>query len=196
MSKKIEEIRNQIIEVAQKVFSRFGFDKTTMEIIAKEAHKGKSTLYYYFKNKEDLYATVIEREGKHLENELLKIINSKGDTKTLIEKYAKKRFELGRSLVNYYNLLKEDYYKLFPIIQKYRKKYDEFELMAFKQILLKGIENDELNITEDQVDDVALGIVAAIKGLEEPLLIESNSNTINKKIDILLDLFLHGLLKK
>ena len=196
MSKKIEEIRNQIIEVAQKVFSRFGFDKTTMEIIAKEAHKGKSTLYYYFKNKEDLYATVIEHEGKHLENELLKIINSKGDTKTLIEKYAKRRFELGRSLVNYYNLLKEDYYKLIPIIQKYRKKYDEFELMAFKQILLKGIENDELNITEDEVDDVALGIVAAIKGLEEPLLIESNSNTINKKIDILLDLFLHGLLKK
>ena len=62
-------------------------------------------------------------------------------------------------------------------------------------MLLKGITNDELAISENQVDDVALGIAAAIKGLEIPLLIESSNNTIERKIEILLDLFLHGLLK-
>ena len=38
-------------------------------------------------------------------------------------------------------------------------------------------------------------IAAAVKGLEIPLLIESSNNTIERKIGILLDLFLYGLLK-
>ncbi len=193
---KIEEIKDRIISVAQKVFSKFGFDKTTMELIAKEAGKGKSTLYYYFKNKEELYSAVIEREGNHIMNELMKVINAGGDTKTLFFKYAKKRFELIKDVVNYYDVVRDEYLKYYPVIQKYRQKHDEFEIMAIKQMLLKGIANDELRITETQVDDVALGIAAAVKGLEIPLLIESQSNTINRKIEILLDLFLFGLLKK
>jgi len=193
--KNIDEVRNRIIDVAQKVFSHFGFDKTTMELIAKEARKGKSTLYYYFRNKEELYAAVIEREGNHIMNELMKVINSGGDTKTLMHKYAFKRFELTESVINYYSFVKDDYLKYYPVIQKFRKKHDEFELMAIKQMLLKGIQNDELNITEDQIDDVSIGIAAAVKGLEIPLLIESSNNTIERKIGILLDLFLYGLLK-
>ena len=107
---KIDDIRNRILDVAQKIFSHFGFDKTTMSLIAKEARKGKSTLYYYFKNKEDLYAAVIEREANFIMNELMKIINFESDTQTLFHKYAKKRFELTKSVVNYYDIVKDDYF--------------------------------------------------------------------------------------
>ncbi len=192
---RLDEIRNRILDVAQKVFSHFGFDKTTMELIAKESNKGKSTLYYYFRNKEELYAAVIEREANKIMNELMKVINSDDSTKNLLYKYSKKRFELVQSVVTYYDFVKDEYLKYYPFIEKHRKKHDEFEIYAMKQILLKGIQRDELNITEEQVDDVAIGIGAAIKGLELPLLIESTNNTIERKIAILLDLFLYGLLK-
>jgi AcrR family transcriptional regulator len=193
---KLDEIKEKIVDVAQRVFSKFGFEKTTMEEIAREAGKGKSTLYYYFKNKEELYAAVIEREGNHIMKELMKVINAGGDTRTLLLNYAKKRFTLIKEVVNYYNVVRDEYIKFYPVIQKYRKKHDEFEIMAIKQMLLKGITNDELTISEEQVDDVALGIAAAVKGLEIPLLIESQNNTIERKIEILLDLFLYGLLKR
>lgn len=193
---KIDEIRNNIIDVAQKIFSHFGFDKTTMELIAKESRKGKSTLYYYFKSKEELYAAVIEREGNYIQKEMMKVINNGGDTYTLFRNYALRRFLLTREVINYYNLVKDDYYKIFPVIHKYRKNHDEFELWAIKQMLLKGIENNELNISEEQIEDVAIGISAAIKGLEEPLLIDSSNNTTKRKLEILLELFMHGLLKE
>lgn len=193
---KTDEIRDRIIEVAQKVFSRFGFDKTTMELIAKDAGKGKSTLYYYFKNKEEIYAAVIEKEGNFIQNELFKIINSSGDTKTIFRNYSLKRFELTKIVINYFSVVKEEYLKHYQVIQKYRRKHDEFEMMAIKQILLKGISNNELNLEENQVDDVAFGIASAIKGLEIPLFIESQNNTVERKINILLDLFFNGLLKR
>ena len=52
---KDEEVKAAILEAAKRVFQKWGFSKTTMEDIAHEAGKGKSTLYYYFKSKDDIF---------------------------------------------------------------------------------------------------------------------------------------------
>ncbi len=53
-----ERRRQQIIVAAKRVFSEKGFNRTTMEDIAKEAELSPGTLYLYFKNKDDLYASL------------------------------------------------------------------------------------------------------------------------------------------
>ena len=50
------------------LFTKYGIDKTTMENIAEAAGKGKSTLYYYFKTKEDVFSAAATVEhGKILQ---------------------------------------------------------------------------------------------------------------------------------
>ena len=53
-----ERRRQQIIVAAKRVFLQKGLNKTTMEDIAKEAELSPGTLYLYFKNKEELYASL------------------------------------------------------------------------------------------------------------------------------------------
>ena len=53
-----ERRRQQIIVAAKRVFSKKGFNKATMEDIAKESELSPGTLYLYFKNKEELYASL------------------------------------------------------------------------------------------------------------------------------------------
>jgi AcrR family transcriptional regulator len=53
-----ERRRQQIIVAAKRVFSEKGFSKTTMEDIAREAELSPGTLYLYFKNKDELYASL------------------------------------------------------------------------------------------------------------------------------------------
>jgi len=53
-----ERRRQQIIVAAKRVFSESGFSKTTMEDIAREAELSPGTLYLYFKNKDELYASL------------------------------------------------------------------------------------------------------------------------------------------
>ena len=48
----------QIMDAAKKIFSVKGFRGTTMEDIAEEAELSPGSLYYYFKSKEDLYASL------------------------------------------------------------------------------------------------------------------------------------------
>jgi AcrR family transcriptional regulator len=61
-----ERRRQQIIVAAKRVFSEKGFNKATMEDIAKEAELSPGTLYLYFKNKEELYASLSLRILQYL----------------------------------------------------------------------------------------------------------------------------------
>ena len=53
--------KQQIMVAAKRVFIKKGFGRTTMENIANEAELSAGTLYLYFKNKSELWATLSVR---------------------------------------------------------------------------------------------------------------------------------------
>ncbi len=61
-----ERRRQQIMVAAKRVFTERGFSKATMEDIAKEAELSPGTLYLYFKNKDELYASLSLRILQYL----------------------------------------------------------------------------------------------------------------------------------
>lgn len=61
-----ERRRQQIMVAAKRVFTDRGFNKATMEDIAKEAELSPGTLYLYFKNKDELYASLSLRILQYL----------------------------------------------------------------------------------------------------------------------------------
>jgi len=56
-----EAHRREILDAAERVFIRKGYHGATVEEIAQEAEFAVGTLYNFFKNKEELYAKVLER---------------------------------------------------------------------------------------------------------------------------------------
>jgi len=72
-----ERRRQQILVAAKRVFSAKGFNKATMEDIAKEAELSPGTLYLYFMNKDELYASLSLRILHYLNIRLEHVINEK-----------------------------------------------------------------------------------------------------------------------
>ena len=54
--------RRQIVDGAREIFLARGFDAASMSDIAKAAGVSKGTLYVYFKNKEELFAAIVQQE--------------------------------------------------------------------------------------------------------------------------------------
>lgn len=52
--------RKAIVEAAREVFFEKGYNGTTIDNVAARAEFAKATLYKFFKNKEDLYLSVVE----------------------------------------------------------------------------------------------------------------------------------------
>jgi len=71
--------RTSIVEKAREIFAHYGFRKTTMNEIADGVGKRKSSLYYYFDSKEDVYRAVIEKEAETMKEKLLYAVSKEKD---------------------------------------------------------------------------------------------------------------------
>ncbi len=93
--------REAIIEAAKKRFSHFGVGKTTMNEIADDLSISKASLYYYFPDKLNLYAavlqTIIESEQVH-EPDFLK----EKDLQKALTKFLESRTE---SIIRNHNII-------------------------------------------------------------------------------------------
>jgi len=69
--------REQILDGALCVFMQMGFDAASMNDITREAGVSKGTLYVYFKNKEELFAAMIERQKLKIFGRLQEILEKK-----------------------------------------------------------------------------------------------------------------------
>lgn len=64
--KEAKERRNEILDVAERLFATKGFDNTSTNDILDEVGIARGTLYYHFKSKEDILDAMIERISNRL----------------------------------------------------------------------------------------------------------------------------------
>lgn len=61
ISKQPEDRKNEILDVAEKLFTTKGYSKTTINHILEEIGIAKGTFYYYFKSKEEVLDGMVMR---------------------------------------------------------------------------------------------------------------------------------------
>lgn len=75
--KEAKERRNEILDVAERLFGTKGFDHTSTNDILDEVGIARGTLYYHFKSKEDILDAVINRITEQLIMEARSITHQK-----------------------------------------------------------------------------------------------------------------------
>lgn len=69
--------KDQIVEAARMLFTKYGYKKVSMDEIAKDAGVTKKTVYAYFKDKEELFQYFILEEVENMKK-IVKRIEDKG----------------------------------------------------------------------------------------------------------------------
>src|ERR1700761_8117416 len=59
-------VQQQILDAAKKLFQAYGLQKVTMDDVAKAIGKGRSSLYYYYKSKDEIFNAVMEVEIREM----------------------------------------------------------------------------------------------------------------------------------
>lgn len=189
-----EEARKNIIEIAREIFSHFGFRKTTMEEIALATRKGKSSIYYYFNSKEDIFKAVVEKEAEELKLELTRKISDIEDPIERLKVYITVRMRKLNKLTNFYSALKSDYLSHLEFIEEIRKSYDLDEVKIVSGIIQEGIETGKFAVDDPHLSAVA--IVTAMKGLEVPLFINKEHGNFEARLSSLINFLFYGIVKR
>ncbi len=189
----IEDTRDKILSVANKLFSRFGFHKTSMDEIAKIARKAKGSLYYHFASKEELFKEVVSKEILNLKNQLSIIVDDTNlNASEKIKKYLIKRMEILHDAANYHETLKADFFEHFDFIDDLRNELDEWEKMNLKKIILQGAKTGEFVIIGN-IEVLLDMFIMVLKGLEIPFFLQNKYEKYSPYFEGLMGIMTKGL---
>lgn len=189
-----EEFREKVIITAGTIFSRYGFRKTTMDEIAKALKMGKSSIYYYFESKEEIFEAVVLHEANILRNELTKAIKAVDSPVEKMRNYVFVRMKTFEKLSNYYNAIFDKNLDHFNFVEKIRSRYDREELAILRLILYHGARKKVFNVTNSEF--TALAVQTSLKGLEVPLFWQKKDVNVEDRLTGILDVLFHGILRK
>jgi len=186
--------REQIIDGAREVFAQYGFKKTTLDDIAKGTGKAKSSLYYYFNGKEEMFIAVLSKEAEILREQIRVNISSTTDVCEQIKQYIVSRMLYIRKLSNIYTALSDDILNTIYLSVDFRKQYDEAEKSFLKKILEKGAAQ---GLFYDKIDTqfASTLLVSALKGMEF-IVAETSEKDLEKRILEAINILLFGLIRR
>ena len=165
--------------MARQLFAKNGIANTTMNDIADASKKGRRTLYTYFRNKDEIFQAVIERELERLchdiESELERLSDKLDEVACMKMRPQDKIIELIythlsmiRETVVRNGNLRAEFFRNIWMVEKVRKNFDEDEIELFRKVYAEGKADGEFDI--DSVDLVADITHYCIKGLEVPFI--------------------------
>ena len=162
----ILKARQKLVDIARQLFAKKGIEGTTMNDIAVASGKGRSTLYTYFKSKEDVYYAVIESELERLSDKLDEVAARKTSPQDKIIELIYTHLSMIKETVVRNGNLRAEFFRNIWMVEKVRKKFDEDEIELFRKVYADGKAEGEFDI--DNIDLVADITHYCIKGLEVP----------------------------
>ena len=191
---KEEQIREEIIVASRTLFQRFGLLKTTMEDIARALSKGKSTLYYYYKNKDEIFEAVITKEIRDVFREVMTAVENGKTGEDKLRIYFLTMINSIKNRVLLFQIIKGEIGENLKTIVNLKYKMDNHEVQCIKEILAFGMNNKEwVSEIEPNLDLLSYVITSAMRGITLDLIVEEKFPDWDTRINFLSEIFLRGL---
>lgn len=191
---KRSHFKLKIIATSGKIFNSLGFKKTTMDDIAEAIKKRKSSIYYYFNSKEEIFQSVVLQEAKVFRRTIINAVDKKNNPKDKLKAFIITRMNIIDTLGNFNKALQDKKLMHLEFVERLKKLYDKEEIRLFKNILIEGVESSYFKIYD--IDLAAIAFVTAMRGMENTFLLNKDDPLLSKKIDGVIHTILYGIVRR
>lgn len=193
--------RQQIMNAAKRVFSEKSFNRATMEDIAREAELSPGTIYLYFKNKEELFASLSLRILQFMNIRLERLYNEKGlepeEKIKLVKDALYEVYEFDPLvLINMFHLQSSETLKnLSPKLLSDIKELSRSSFRSIAKIFEDGIKEGKfIDRHPVALADVVWALFSGVVLWEESKrLINSRKDFLKSTLEIAFEILSHGI---
>ncbi len=191
---KDDSIRDEILKEAQKLFQQFGVKKTTMEDIAKAMGKGKSTLYYYYCSKEEIFDAVILKEMDEVFNSVKQAVEKAGSAEEKLKAFTITKIRSVQKRANLCKIVKGEMHDTMRCMKHLHTEYNTQEVKLVKDILRFGVNNGEFSkIIGKELDILPSVMVSSLRGLERDMFIDARYAKLESRMESIIGIMIRGL---
>lgn len=196
---KDDLIQEQILQAAKRLFAVHGLAKVTMDDVAKAIGKGRSSLYYYYKSKDEIFDAVVKIEIKKMLEMLERAVDEVKTTEEKIHAFVSAKFRMLQEKGSFFNAIKvgmdADTLNDFNNTKlAYHKLIMKMEGALFSRIINEGIKKGELKTIEKRDRATLIYILlSSIRGLRNEMNLPGSVRKPEPTIARFVRVVMHGL---
>ena len=196
-SRRHQRNRQLILEAAKGVFSRRGFEKTTMADIAQAAEMAAGTLYLYFPGKEELFYAVMKGGMNRLILDLKNAVSQEKGWEKKLRLFIQKPFEFFEENKEFYRI----YLRELPFCngQERRKSMQRCFQGHLEYVdMLEASLRQGLKLmrgNQHRLREAALMIRGAVDFMILESMLEDSPKPLTEKVDFMVEVFKSGLIR-
>jgi AcrR family transcriptional regulator len=189
-------VAHVILDAMERLMARFGYKKTTMDDVAREAGIGKGTIYLHFPSKEEVALRSIDRVVQRVQDRLHTIAADQSDVAGRVRKMLIERVMLRfDSVADYSQSLDDLFESIRPAYMSRRQRYFEMEVAVFAPVLEEGRRFGVLAVTDARAAAYTL-VLATNSLLPYSLSVRELGKRaeVNRQVQRIAEMLLNGLL--
>lgn len=190
-----EESRPKILQAAFEAFAEKGYSKTSMDDIVKRSGLSKGTLYWHFKNKQELFLATVEMVMQEWDEQLAQLAEAEGSAEDRIRSFFSQAGAVFEENKNLIGLLVDAFFQSYQMEEaQYIMKdiYTKF-IGHIERIIQQGIDNGEFRAVDPHM--TAVSLMAGGDGVSFYILFEPDWD-MSTALNTITDLILRGLRKE
>jgi AcrR family transcriptional regulator len=198
---KEELVQEQILQAAKQLFTVHGLAKVTMDDVAKAIGKGRSSLYYYYKSRNEIFDAVVNREINDTLAAVEKAVDRASTAEGKFNAFCTAKLRMAKEKGSFFNALEVGMdADTLTHFNKTRTALRDLivkrETALLTRIVQEGIANRELPpIEKTKMDNLILVLLGCVLGLKRLMHIERHTRSIEAVAAQFTGLIMHGLRK-
>ena len=198
---KDEEIQEQVLQAAKKLFQIHGFRRVTIDDIAKTIGKARSSLYYYYKTKEEILDAVIADEISELMISIAAAISQVQTIEEKLKAFFLTKMQTALEKREFLNVLDEgmnagELYGFQKTKLAVHNKIWQQEGALLNQIITEGTRRGELTkLSEKDQEELVFVLLSSLRGIKREMVVLNDYSNMELSIQVLVHSLIHGLKK-
>lgn len=186
-----DQLSEQILNAASDLYMKYGFKKVTMDDISKAIGKSRTSIYYYYKNREEVFQAVLNSLIKEVAAEIGNAMDQQLTLEEKIRAFCHTKVKTSESKKPFFTALEagmnaEEKSRYSQVIEVVHQHLMEAEKFILGKALSESISKKETrSLTSEEQDTVIFILQSSIRGIKREMLLKDSFDELETTVDVL-----------
>ncbi|MDN3692414.1 TetR/AcrR family transcriptional regulator [Chryseobacterium tructae] len=186
-----DQLSEQILHAASELYLKYGFKKVTMDDISKAIGKSRTSIYYYFKNREEVFQAVLNSLVIEVASEIGSAMNEQSTLEEKIRTFCLTKIKTSESKQPFFTAVEagmnaEEKSRHTQVMEVVHQHLMEGEKILLEKAITESMDKKEIRpLTLEERATVIFILQSSIRGIKREMLLKNSFDDLNTTVDVL-----------
>lgn len=181
----------QILQAAMQLYQKHGVKKVTMDDVSKAIGKSRTSIYYYYKNRDEIFDAVMDALISEVIGEISQAVNNASSVKDKINAFCLTKVKTSIDRRSLFKAIEsgmdtEEISRYSQVMTELHKRLMQQETSLLKKVLSDGSRNSTIRELKPKESGMFIFIIlSGIRGIKREMSYDNDFSKLDYAVEVL-----------